>query len=110
MNTWDLIKRLLESRLSADTYQNWVSKTEFSHIQDNKLCVAVPNAETRDWMDSEYSSLVNSMLREMGLGVSSVVYELSSHAGHNGNGYGNGNGKLPDSLLRDDTLDAPRTQ
>jgi chromosomal replication initiator protein len=104
MNTWDLIKRQLESRLSSDSFQNWVSKTEFSHIQDNKLCVAVPNAETRDWMDSEYSSLVNSMLREMGLGVSSVVYELSSVAGHNGNG------KLPDSLLRDDTLDAPRTQ
>src|SRR5207249_5339654 len=103
MNTWDLIKRQLESRLSSDSFQNWVSKTEFSHIQDNKLCVAVPNEETRDWLDSEYSSLVNSMLREMGLGVSTVVYELSS-------GIGGANGKQYEGSLREDTLEAPRTQ
>jgi len=101
MNTWDLIKRQLESRLSTDTYQNWVSKTEFSHIQDNKLCVAVPNEETRDWMDSEYASLVNSMLREMGVGLSGVIYELSSSPQ---------NGKITETLLRDDGLEAPRTQ
>ena len=101
MNTWDLIKRQLESRLSIDTYQNWVSKTEFSHIQDNKLCVAVPNEETRDWMDSEYASLVNSMLREMGVGLSGVIYELSSSPQ---------NGKITETLLRDDGLEAPRTQ
>ena len=106
MNTWDLIKRQLESRLSSDSFQNWVSKTEFSHIQDNKLCVAVPNEETRDWLDSEYSSLVNSMLREMGLGVSTVVYELSpaKAAGQNGSW------KMSEVTLREDLLDAPRTQ
>src|SRR3954449_12408984 len=86
MNAWDLIKRQLESRLSSDTFQNWVSKTEFSHIQENKLCVVVPNEETRDWMDSEYSGLVNSMLRDMGLGVSGVVYELTPADRQNTNG------------------------
>jgi chromosomal replication initiator protein len=54
-------------------------------------------------MDSEYSAMVNSMLRELELGVSGVVYELA--AGQNGNG----NGKAAESILRDD-LDAPRTQ
>ena len=101
MNTWDLIKRQLESRLSGDTYQNWVSKTEFSHIQDNKLCVAVPNEQTRDWMDSEYTSVVGSLLRDMGVGLSGVVYELASAAPV---------GKVSESFLRDDTLEAPRTQ
>jgi chromosomal replication initiator protein len=104
MNAWDLIKRQLESRLSSDSFQNWVSKTEFSHIQDSKLCVVVPNQETMDWMDSEYSGLVNSMLRDMGLGVSTVMYELTSP------GAQNGNGKNVEPLLRDDLLDAPRTQ
>ena len=65
MNTWDLIKRQLESRLSSDSYQNWISKTEFSHVHDNKLCVAVPNEETRTWLLTEYSSLVSSILQEM---------------------------------------------
>jgi chromosomal replication initiator protein len=103
MNTWDLIKRQLETKLSPDTFQNWVSKTEFSHIHDQTLCVAVPNEATRDWMDAEYGGLVKSMLRDMGLGLSSVVYELNAPAV-------NGNGKHAEAVLREDTLDAPRTQ
>jgi len=101
MNTWNLIKRQLETRLSADTYQNWVSKTEFSHIEDNKICVVAPNEETRDWMESEYSPLISSMLREMGVGLSGVVYQLGSPAQ---------NGKIVETFFKDDGLDAPRTQ
>src|ERR1700704_302038 len=77
MNTWDLIKIQLKSKLSTDSYQNWVSKTEFSHIQDNKLCIIVPNEETRVWMATEYSGFVDSVMRELGLSLSSVVYELA---------------------------------
>src|SRR5437899_5016648 len=79
MNTWELIKRQLESRLSSDSYQNWISKTEFSHVHDNKLCVAVPNEETRTWLLTEYSSMVSSILREVGSDVSGVVYELAEN-------------------------------
>src|SRR3982074_1641230 len=78
MNNWDLIKIQLKSTLSTDSYQNWVSDTEFSHIQDNKLCVTVPNEETRAWMATEYSGFVNSVIRELGLSLSSVVYELAA--------------------------------
>jgi chromosomal replication initiator protein len=78
MNAWDLIKIQLKSTLSTDSYQNWVSDTEFSHIQDNKLCVTVPNEETRAWMATEYSGFVNSVIRELGLNLSSVVYELAA--------------------------------
>src|SRR5262245_26936856 len=99
MNTWDLIKRQLESKLSTDSYQNWVSKTEFSHIQDNKLWVSVPNDETRAWMENEYSSLVQSILHEMGIGLSGVVYELSAP-----------NGRGPDRSSKEDIFTAPRTQ
>ena len=98
-NTWDLIKRQLESKLSIDSYQNWVSRTEFSHIQDNKLWVSVPNEETRAWMDSEYSNLVHSILREMGIGLSGIVYELSPQ-----------NGRAPESSSKEDIFTAPRTQ
>src|SRR5580692_925200 len=95
MNTWDLIKKQLESKLSADSYQNWVSKTHFSHIENNKICVAVPNEETRAWMDSEYSSLVDATVRELGLSLSGVVYELPC------------NESAP---AKDDLFDTPRAQ
>src|SRR5579862_9153751 len=98
MNTWDLIKRQLESKLSADSYQNWIGKTEFSHIQDNKLCVSVPNEETRAWLDTEYSTLVNSLIRQMGLGLSGVVYEPGQ------------DGKSGETPVKEDLFDQSRCQ
>jgi chromosomal replication initiator protein len=99
MNTWDLIKRELESKISADSYQNWVSKTQFSHVEDNKLCVAVPNEETRAWMDAEYSGLVASTLRQLGLNLSGVVYELPSMES-----------AKPHEGSKEELFDNPRTQ
>ena len=100
MNTWDLIKRQLEAKLSADSYQNWVSKTQFSHIEDSRLSVAVPNEETRTWMDTEYSGLVAAAIRELGLPLSGVAYELAPDQC-----------KAPaSSPSKDDLFDAPRTQ
>jgi len=77
MNLWDQIKRQLASRLSAESYQNWVVNTTFSKVQHDTLWVSVPNAETRVWMESEYSELIRSILQSLNLGVHSVRYELS---------------------------------
>jgi len=98
MNTWDLIKRQLEAKLSTDSYQNWVSGTEFSHIQDKTLFVVVPNEETRVWMDSEYAPLVSAILNDMRAGLSRVVYELPQ------------NGRTTEEGSKDDLFNSPRTQ
>ena len=78
MNTWDLIKRQLEQRLTPDSYENWVSRTEFSHIDGHWVWVSVPNEATRNWMESEYGDLVGSLLRAVGLGLHGVKYELAA--------------------------------
>jgi chromosomal replication initiator protein len=99
MNTWDLIKIQLKSKLSTDSYQNWISKTEFSHIQDKTLCITVPNEETRTWLTTEYSNLVDSVLRELGLSLSGVVYDLA----------GTQNRKSTDGPPKEDLFDSTRT-
>jgi len=105
MNTWDLIKIQLKSTLSTDSYQNWVSDTEFSHIKDNQLCVTVPNEETRAWMATEYSGFVNSVIRELGLGLSSVVYELAAaRSGRSSNG-----SAFSNNPPKEDIFDGTRT-
>jgi chromosomal replication initiator protein len=100
MNTWDLVKRQLASKLSTDSYENWISKTEFSHIRDNRLHVTVPNEETRAWMESEYSGLVRAILQNMAVGLSGgVAYELPSR-----------NSEAADVSPKDELFSAPRTQ
>jgi len=99
MNTWELIKIQLKSKVSTDSYQNWISNTEFSHIQDNKLYVTVPNEATRVWMAAEYAGFLNSIVPELGLGLSGVVYELA----------GAENRRSPDGLVKEDIFDGSRS-
>ena len=78
MNAWELVKRQLETKLSPESFQNWVSKTAFSRIESRTLWVSVPNSETRAWMESEYAELVRSIVRSTNLGVEvdQVAFEL----------------------------------
>src|SRR5215471_6820516 len=99
MNTWDLIKKQLKLKLSADSYQNWVSETEFSHIENKALCITVPNEETRVWLTSEYSNLVESVMREMELDLARVVYDLADPPSR----------KLGDIAAKEDIFDGSRT-
>lgn len=74
MNPWDQIKQELKSSLSAESFQNWVCRTSFSGCDGNTLLVAVPDAETKAWLESEYTEQVFSIVRRLRLSVDSVVY------------------------------------
>ncbi|MGH8245620.1 MAG: DnaA ATPase domain-containing protein, partial [Gammaproteobacteria bacterium] len=79
MNTWDLIKQTLERRLSTQAYQNWISKTGFSRVENKTLWVTVPNEETRVWMESEYGEVIAPAVRAAGL--ERVSFELAGTVG-----------------------------
>lgn len=76
MNPWDQIKKQLESRLSSGSFQNWVSRTSFAGMDGDTVLVAVPNVETKTWMESEYTDQVQSIIRDCRLGVNGVAYVL----------------------------------
>jgi chromosomal replication initiator protein len=75
MNPWDQIKKELESRLSSESFQNWVSRTSFAGMDGETLLVWVPDAETKAWMESEYTDQVHAIIREFRLGVRNVVFD-----------------------------------
>ncbi|MCU1257661.1 MAG: chromosomal replication initiator protein DnaA [Bryobacterales bacterium] len=78
MNPWDQIKEKLESSLSAESFQNWVKRTQFSHLEHSTLYVSVPDQQTREWMESEYGERVRSCIQALGIRAGSVVYEIQS--------------------------------
>ena len=93
MNPWDQIKHELESRLSAESYQNWVSRTVYAGMDGDALLVAVPDEETKAWMESEYSERVLALAGELRLGIRRVSFDLRSARG--GGGYG---ARLPEPV------------
>lgn len=75
MNPWDEVKQRLEARLSAESYQNWVSRTRLADIEGGILRVTVPDEETRTWLEREYAEEIHAAVRSLGMGLTSVLYE-----------------------------------
>jgi chromosomal replication initiator protein len=74
VDLWEEIKRHLASAVTAEGYQNWVSKTSFLRTEDQTLWVSVPDDATRIWMESEYGGLVASAIRASRAPVLRVAY------------------------------------
>ena len=78
MNSWEEIKKLISEKISSEAYQNWLSKTFFLRAEGSKLCVAVPDAATRDWIEQEYAPHIWSATRTLNLGLHQIVYEIQT--------------------------------
>jgi chromosomal replication initiator protein len=75
MNYWDDIRKLLQTKLSPEQYQNWFESSKFVALDGDTLVVAVPDLETRSWLEGEYSGLVQGALDELRLPAKRVVYQ-----------------------------------
>jgi chromosomal replication initiator protein len=82
MNAWDQIKKELQSALTADSYENWVSRTRFGKLDNQRLIVSVPDEATKNWMETEYSGEVLNIIRKLDLSVRHVEYSAANDFTH----------------------------
>ena len=75
MNLWDQIRQKLQTKISTDAYQNWLAGTAFLALDGNTLVVSVPDVETRTWLQTEFSHLVEQSIGELALPIRTVRYE-----------------------------------
>ena len=78
MNIWEQIKQHISGKISTDAFNNWLSKAVFLKAEGDRLWVAVPDAQTRDWIQQEYSADIWSAIRELNLALRELVYEIQS--------------------------------
>lgn len=62
--------------MSANSYENWVVRTAWSREQGDTIYVAVPDEQTSQWLESEYSQQVSSAFQHLNLPFRKVVYEV----------------------------------
>ena len=79
MNDWNLVKEKLQSRLSEESYQNWISRTKFLRIDQQVLYVSVPDHQTLKWLRSEYGDMVRTIIRDLDLNVEDVEYQVEKN-------------------------------
>lgn len=75
-NAWDLIKERLSTRLSKESFRNWVANTVLCEDRGEFLRIAVPNEAAKAWLEQEYSALVQEAIRELQLKIRRVEFEL----------------------------------
>ena len=75
MNYWDQIRHYLQSRISEDGYENWLKGTALAGHNGDTLYVSVPDRETRAWLETEYTQLIQGGIQELGLPLRHVSFE-----------------------------------
>src|SRR5215469_13101736 len=76
MTYWDQIREYLQTRITAQSYENWLRSASFQGVDGRTLLVAVPDQETRTWLESEYTSLIQRGIHELGLPISEIYYAV----------------------------------
>ncbi|MBK5290175.1 MAG: chromosomal replication initiator protein DnaA [Acidobacteriia bacterium] len=80
MDVWEQIKDRLSTRLTWESFQSWFTKANL-HSQDSRsICVSVPNAETKEWIEREYADQVRAVIRDLKLPVQEVIYVVAATA------------------------------
>ena len=81
INFWDQIRRHLQPLVSVESYDNWLKSTAFVGASGDTIFVSVPDHGTRDWLLAEFTTPVHDAIRELGLPVRQVSYEVAAPPG-----------------------------
>jgi chromosomal replication initiator protein len=73
-NPWDVIKEQLEKKVSAESFENWISRTKFSAIEGKTLVVTAPDSATVRFLTEEYSHQVAALGAALRLGIERVEF------------------------------------
>ena len=76
MNYWDQIRIYLRAKVSAESYENWLKATSFQGMDGTTLLVSVPDRDTLAWLETEYAVHIRGAIKELGLRVARIVYEV----------------------------------
>src|ERR1035438_8614388 len=76
MNIWESIQDYLQPKVSSESYENWLKGTNFMSAEGDTLLVSAPDRETRLWLETELAGMVQSGIRDLGLSIRNVRYEV----------------------------------
>ncbi len=76
MNIWERIKEKISGKISTEAFENWLARTVLARSEGDRIWVSVPDTQTRDWIQQEYSADMWSAVREMNVPVKEILFEI----------------------------------
>jgi chromosomal replication initiator protein len=81
MNIWDQVRSYLQQKISRESYDNWLRNTAFLGMDGATLIISVPDIETRQFLKTEYSGMIQNSVRDLHLPLDSVAFEVEPARG-----------------------------
>ena len=98
-NTWNRVLGKIESKVSPQSYRTWFRATEFVAEDANSLTVRVPNLWFADWLQSNYLSLIQDVLREVDRAELRVDFRAEDDGGSGWSGPSVGSAIAPSTVV-----------
>jgi chromosomal replication initiator protein len=64
-NTWDLVLGKVRTKVNAHSFSTWFKPTRFLSEDASSVTVRVPNGWFAEWLKTNYSTLLQDVLREL---------------------------------------------
>ena len=74
-NLWDEVLAKIEAKVNRHSFATWFRPTSFLSLDSDRLRVAVPNAQFREWLSKNYHGVLAEALGEVGQAQVKVVFE-----------------------------------
>jgi len=87
MNTWDQVLGRIEGRVSRHSFSTWFKPTQFHGENAASVTVKVPNTWFAEWLETNYSQLIQDCLREVARPGLAVDFFPDPAAETRGNGH-----------------------
>jgi len=76
LDVWEQVKEKLAARLTYESFQNWVARTELESYTGNVLVISVPSEMNRDWLEKELGRDIRESLRELKIAADEIRYAV----------------------------------
>ncbi len=75
VDLWDQILARVEGKVNRHSFATWFRPTSYVALDDNRLRIAVPNAQFREWLSKNYQGVLSEALIEVGHPEFEVAFE-----------------------------------
>lgn len=91
---WENTQKLIQEKVSKQNYETWIKPIRILSVEDNQVCLAVPNRFFKDWLVENYHHTIQEcLLNTIGYNTNIVFIisqgETKEETSVNGNGQAN---------------------
>src|ERR1700720_3108121 len=95
-DVWISILHSIKTKLSEEGFDTWFQRVRFEGLDrsEHSMRLCAPNRVVRDWVSTNYSTVLNESMKDVGVGDYKIDWTIERHEQPPRNGSQESNGNL----------------